>query len=81
MSSDIGLGDIRYRVIGEGSGLVFGLGWVQESTVAQLSVLGRQTLRCFTIRSDHIYIVDECHDAHVATAVDAITNAFSKEPM
>jgi hypothetical protein len=51
MSSDIGLGDIRYRVIGEGSGLVFGLGWVQESTVAQLSVLGRQTLRYFRIRS------------------------------
>jgi hypothetical protein len=30
---------------------------------------------------DHVNIVDECDDAHVATAVDALTNAFSKEPM
>jgi hypothetical protein len=30
---------------------------------------------------DHIDIVDECHDAHVVAAVDALTNAFSKEPM
>jgi hypothetical protein len=77
---DIGLGNIRYPEIGERNGFVFGPG---RAGVGSCGVLGPRVpeSEVFQDSFDHVNIVDECDDAHVATAVDALTNAFSKEPM
>ena len=67
LSSDIGSGDVWHGVIRQGQGLALGPGRIGTGRCDGVGLL-ISALKVFEDSFDHIDLVDECDDAHVATA-------------